>query len=125
MPHSLLAVRNGGDIDVIGIHGDTLLKVYTDQASGAPRFSPSGDYIVFAANIGHWPDGSSRFDIFVIDKEGQDLTQIGHGTQPCWSPDGTEIVYLSGSDLWIMAADGTNQRQITFGGGASQPSWYN
>jgi Tol biopolymer transport system component len=36
-----------------------------------------------------------------------------NGSQPVWSPDGSEIAFTRGGDLWVMNAGGTNQRQLT------------
>ena len=128
---SLLAMRSGSGISVSGFDDSLPVEIVSmEYAAGQPRFSPSGDRIVFSANLGHWPDGSSRVDIFIVDKDGQNLSQISPGWQPSWSPDGTEIVYSLGGNLWIMSAEGTNTRQLTFftdftDGIATDPSWYN
>jgi len=47
---------------------------------------------------------------------------------PRWSPDGRFIAYVRGdgrsSKIWIMAADGTDQRQLTQGSGSDNfPLW--
>ena len=43
---------------------------------------------------------------------------------PAFSPDGRTIAYMSAHELWLMDADGGNQRQLTRAGELSEyPSW--
>jgi Tol biopolymer transport system component len=55
-------------------------------------------------------------------------------SHPIWSPDGTQIAFVStrngpggtpyGPDnIWVVNADGTNRRQLTTDGGNSHPTW--
>lgn len=120
----------------------TNFGVYT--AEGV--LSPDGRKIVFTS----LKDGD--LDIYVMNVDGtgvRQLThQLGYDGGPWWSPDGKRIVYRanhpetpeaiatykdllaqrlvrpSKMDLWIMNADGSDQRQITRLGAASfGPSW--
>jgi TolB protein len=120
----------------------TLFGVYT--AEGV--LSPDGRKIVFTS----LKDGD--LDIYVMNVDGSGLRQlthqVGYDGGPWWSPDGKQIVYRAyhpanpaelkaytdllaqrlvrpnKMDLWLMDADGGNQRQITHLGAASfGPSW--
>ncbi len=107
--------------------------------------SPDGKRIVFTS----LKDGD--LDIYTMNVDGTDVRQLthtpGYDGGPWWSPDGTKIVYrawhptgdelkeyqdLLGQsmirpnrmELWVMNADGSDQRQITQLGGANfGPSW--
>lgn len=88
-----------------------------------PQYSPDGTNISFAS------DG-----IWTMNSDGSNLLQItSYGRwHPSWSSDGTQIVYNIDTGpapcvwerdnlrekgegvLWIMDADGTNHRQLTF-----------
>lgn len=51
-----------------------------------------------------------------------------HDLRPIWSPDGARIVFFSGRagnyDIWVMDADGNNQRQLTTDEGDDRrPAW--
>ena len=76
-----------------------------------PSLSPNGDRICFS-----W-----RGDLWSVPSFGghaQRLTaHSANETRSAWSPDGAEIVFESDRDgvrnLWCMAADGTDVRQLT------------
>jgi TolB protein len=93
-----------------------------------PDWSPKGDKIVFSGR-----DARGKFDIFTVDVSSgaiERLTQgAGQNEHPKWSPDGRHIVFSStrgggGSSIWLMMADGSNQRPLPGAGkGASTPAW--
>jgi TolB protein len=120
----------------------TRFGVYT--AEGV--LSPDSRKIVFTSLK------NGDLDIYVMNVDGSALRQLtrqlGYDGGPWWSPDGKQIVYRAyhpqttaeiitykdllaqrlvrpnKMDLWIMHADGSDQRQITRLGGASfGPSW--
>ncbi len=120
----------------------TNFGVYT--AEGV--LSPDGKKLVFTS----LKDGD--LDIYTMNVDGTDLKRLtytpGYDGGPWWSPDGTQIVYRahhpkdsaqfraqaellkqglvrpSQVELFVMNADGSNQRQVTNLGGANfGPSW--
>ncbi|MDA1082148.1 MAG: hypothetical protein O2973_10815 [Gemmatimonadetes bacterium] len=120
----------------------TNFGVYT--AEGV--LSPDGKRIVFTS----LKDGD--LEIYTMGVDGSDVRRLtrapGYDGGPWWSPDGTKIVYRayhpteaaelkdyqdllaqrivrpSRMELWVMNADGSEQRQITHLGGANfGPSW--
>ena len=65
------------------------------------------------------------YDIAVMGPNGEYVGVLAassdHEWDPTWSPDGTEILYVRAGDIWLMDADGSNQRFIT--ALTSSPSW--
>ena len=137
-PFDLYTVnRDGSDLRRLTNYG-----VYT--AEGV--LSPDGKRIVFTS----LKDGD--LDIYTMNVDGTDVRQLthqpGYDGGPWWSPDGKQIAYRAyhptdsaelkdyrdllkqrivrptKMELWVMNADGSNQRQITHLGGANfGPSW--
>jgi len=82
-----------------------------------PVWSPTSETVAFVSNE------SNNDEIFVIKKgewPAQQLTRNDYewDHHPSWTPDGTQILFssnrISGQrQLWIMEADGGNQRQFS------------
>jgi Tol biopolymer transport system component len=109
---SLIGSMNpdGSDVQILSENGDHW-----------PRWSPGGAKIVFFST--RTPNGSDDGDaeIFVMNADGSDQTQLTFNDVrdevPTWTPDG-RIVWSQRTgvgqwDLWIMNADGSNQHQLT------------
>ncbi|MFC1505739.1 hypothetical protein ACFLQ6_01570 [Thermoproteota archaeon] len=67
------------------------------------------------------PVGGVYSEIYVMNPDGSGITRLTSNSvgdsDPCWSPDGSKILYSSGdassSAIWVMNADGANQKQLT------------
>ena len=84
-----------------------------------PTFSPDGSTVLYTSDGQLWT-------IDVATGETTQLTSDDTRKDVCpdWSPDGTQIAYNANSggddDIWIMNADGTDQRNLTASAGATE-----
>tara|TARA_B100000378_G_scaffold245008_1_gene215649 strand:- start:970 stop:1935 length:966 start_codon:yes stop_codon:yes gene_type:complete len=81
-----------------------------------PSIAPHGRQIVYQSYIGN---SLGIAVVNIITKEKQILTDLRYASgSPAWSSDGTKIVFDSNRDgnfeIFVMDADGSNQRQLTF-----------
>jgi TolB protein len=104
----------------------------TDQGYAvSPSWSPNGQFLAFSWLRKYGPGAPGARDIYVMDIASRQWVQLTHdggaNDFPSWSPDGRHIVFQSsrsGSEqIWSMLADGSQQKQLTFLGTNSQPSW--
>ena len=101
--------------------------------------------IAFETDQGTWlsvdvaPEGRTLVfdllgDLYALGSTGGEARRLTSGiafdSQPAWSPDGTQIAYLSdrsgAENLWVMRADGTAPRQVTHNDGPDEfvsPAW--
>ncbi len=116
-------------------------QIYTMNADGSdpkrltfkgnynqtPDWSPRGDWILFNAR-----DERLVYDIFRVNPESGEIVRLtqdqGNNEHPTYSPDGNLVVFSSTrtgeSKLYIMNADGTNQRLISRKKGEyTTPEW--
>jgi TolB protein len=111
------------DIYVIDDDGGNPLRltdcVCTDLSG---NWSPDGERIVFTSDragpLGTEATNISFYvmDIYVMDNDGSNVIRLtddpGHDIAPAWSPDGTQIVFISlrtgNSGLYVMNADGSS-----------------
>jgi len=99
---------------------------YDGDYYGSPTWSPKGDRIACSSL-----DEGNNFSIWTLSPDGKDARKLtsggGSNESPTWSPDGRHIAFMStrtGSpEIWVMRADGTNPRRLSFTGGNSMPSW--
>jgi Tol biopolymer transport system component len=79
-----------------------------------PAFSLQGNRVAFVSNE------PGNDEIYTVDMNGANIQRLTNNTwewdkHPTWSPDGSQILFWSNRDtgrrqLWIMSADGKNQR---------------
>jgi TolB protein len=116
-PYLYIMDRDGSNLRAITHEGDYF---------GSPAWSPKGDRIAYASM-----DEGNNMNIMTISPDGKDpvklTTASGSNENPSWSPDGRHIVFMStrtgGSEIFMMHADGTSQKRISFSGGNFMPKW--
>ena len=126
------SARDGDyDVWVMDADGANVAQVLNDAGDERyPGFSPDCNRIVYrSSRDGETTDGDP--EIWVMNADGTNPVQLTSNaifdSAPGWSPDGTQIVFErsaasnsegTGSgyptdEIWVMNADGTNQRQLT------------
>jgi Tol biopolymer transport system component len=111
------------------------IRTLTTEYDTLPGWSPKGDRIVFNRYAKDSRFAYDEFDIYTIRPDGTDLKRLtdaeGNDAHPFWSPDGNHILWSSSrfgfkdeaaltiatpqpyAELFIMNADGSNQRPLT------------
>jgi TolB protein len=104
----------------------TALTTESDGNSDYPVFSPDGRHIAFISQRRGPCDSSGTPQVWVMQVDGSRPRQLTCDLSvkdqvPDWSPDGTRIAFESGSSpagrIFVMNADGSNQRKLTTGPG--------
>jgi TolB protein len=96
--------------------GTGLRRITHDRACyESPTWSPDGARILATRCSGL----CRQFSLWTMNLRGTGLQRLTDGrtldNSASWSPDGTTIAFTRGapSAIWLMEADGTNQRQLT------------
>jgi TolB protein len=104
----------------------------TDQGYAvSPSWAPSGQFLVLAWIRKYGPGDPGALDLYLMDIASKQWVQLTHdggrNDSPSWAPDGRHIVFQSSrsgkEEIWMMLADGTKLRQLTFTGRNTQPNW--
>ena len=123
--------RGGPQIYVMNADGSGVEWLTEDPEAWGhrPAWSPDGSAI--ACDCGY----ASDHGVYILDLAAGGMQRISpegqYAGEPSWSPDGTRIAYIALDDddydvshLWVMAADGTGARQLTFNQAwEDSPTW--
>ncbi len=115
----------GGDRNIYKIRTDGSERTQLTSTSGSyswfPAWSADGRKITFSSNR------SGKYRIYVMDANGGAIQDLAAGCVSYFSPDGKQILYGvycdDTDDLFLMNADGTNQRQITDNDECKNATW--
>lgn len=115
------------DIFVMNADGTGQVRLTSDaDFDEYPDWNPAATKIIYSS-MGGIIGGPKNIWVMNADGSGKHKLNSVFGFQPAWSPDGTKIAfkcYISGSNICIMNADGTNVKQVTFGGyNTHDPDW--
>lgn len=113
------------------------VQLVTDKVlnPGEPAWSPNDGKIALS---GGWKIAiglnKPSADIYLVNVDRSGLTKLtsdsGFNGSPTWSPDGKQIAFSSNRDpdgqakIWVMNADGSNQRKLTDIQNTSNPRFY-
>jgi Tol biopolymer transport system component len=91
----------------------------TSQPTATPSASPSGSAAIVQAGTIVFAKGTpEKYDTYSIATDGTGVKRLtkGAAAEPSgWSPDGKQILYMSGGQTWIMKANGSDKRRLTSG----------
>ena len=112
-------------IALVTVSGMILLGLVAVGGPATAAFPGTNGRIAFST------DFSRRPQIYTARPDGTGIRQLTHvskghaASSPEWSPDGTKIVFTIDNQIWVMDADGSNQRQLTHGASiqSQEPSW--
>jgi Tol biopolymer transport system component len=103
----------------LDLTSEKVLILYgTDSEISGLSVDPDGERLVFSQKIGGTEYENSEIHTLLIKKQALTrLTENDHwDLYPVWSPDGSQIAYLSWRDttldIYLMNADGGNQRSL-------------
>ena len=102
-------------------HPFTAEDLVSLERIGAPSASPDGAWIVFSLRNTDLAEDRGRTNLWIVRPDGTDLrrltSQPGDDADPCWSPDGSTVYYLStrsgSSQVWKAPLSGAEPVQVT------------
>ncbi len=130
----LLYVRDGTELESIGVRGQPDVETYlSGESTGLksdPVWTPDGRQIIFASDVAV----PGQLDLYAYTLEGATETRltedVGNNFAPSVSPDGSLIAFISDrngdSDIYQMSIDGFGALLLTTGDGGAEdqtPVW--
>jgi len=83
----------------------------TNTINGFSYFSPTNE-IIYSENRSINDTYSSVYEIVKVDINENNEVVLAQGINPKWSPDGNMIAYIGADGVYVMNADGSDQRLL-------------
>jgi Tol biopolymer transport system component/imidazolonepropionase-like amidohydrolase len=121
-----------GEVYVVTLDGSPWINISRSESDdGLPRWSPDGSRIVFVSDRDS-PEGKQVPQVYLVDIHGGEISQLTEfadgASWPVWSPDGRQLAVCvltnamrSSCDVYLISADGKDERQLTHEQGYSVP----
>lgn len=101
--------KSRNDIYVVNADGSGQARL---AAGENPAWSPDGERITFEQkSFSGYTSGYTY--IYVMNYDGSGLTVLANGYDPAWSPDGNRIAFSRGGEIYVMNADGSQEKRLT------------
>ena len=100
----------GGPLDIwkMKANGQALVQItHDDHADADPRFSPSGERIMYTSLRDGFPQ------IWLINFDGSKPNHVTDGSQAAWSPDGKLIIFIRDDQAYIRELASGDERRAT------------
>jgi Tol biopolymer transport system component len=81
-------------------------------------WSPHGGWIAF---VKAWSEATLEGDIALIRPDGTGQHVLTRGDSPTWAPDGSQLAFARGGDIWTIGADGSDPKVLVKDG--ESPAW--
>ncbi len=114
-PHLLDA-----DVHVVRLDGtETAINLPITAIIDGAAWSPDGKQLAYGGSVATAQSGP---DIYSINLDGSHNTRLTHppnhdSAAPAWSPDGQRIAFLHSGYVYVMRADGSQQKRLVPGDG--------
>ncbi len=114
---------NDNDLEMIDLVGGQRQRLTDDLGDDqAPDFSPDGNKILFV----FWQPALHTSQLKIMDRATREETTLptaGPVERAVWSPDGSQIAFVRSGSIYLMSADGSNERRLTSGHNDHDPYW--
>jgi len=126
-----IAYSWSGDLYVMNADGSGAKRLTSDPLGDYdPAWSPDGSTIAYwNGSPGGMDGGPNNAEIYTIPATGGRPTRLTNNGvpdyQPTWSPDSSEIAYVSPwhSGIWVVRSDGSNAHLVSSTAGPWSPAW--
>ena len=108
----------GDDLYVLDSDGSLEQLTSGGEHDTDPAWSPDGATIAFSSDrdLERTSETAGAVgSIYALSLDDRAIRRLTFGPddrKSAWSPDGTEIAFIRGTDIWIVSADGTNARPL-------------
>jgi len=107
--------------------------IYVTDADGSGQINLTNTASILESNPSWSATGKIAYQrtsqIWTMNADGSGQAQFSGITQPsptgpAWSPDGMKLAFVSGAEIWVIDANGTNERRVTMNATTdTDPAW--